>query len=62
MPKVGQRIRIEMLDDPCCQNYVGKEGEITLIEKDPWGDTRMEGTWGSIAIYPSVDKFSIIQG
>ncbi|MCR4661729.1 MAG: hypothetical protein K5765_07020 [Clostridia bacterium] len=53
---IGDKIRIVRLtDEPYNSNYEGKEGTITKIETDPWGDMRYGGTWGSIYIYPHID-------
>lgn len=60
MAKVGDRIRIVSLNDPYASHYVGKEGVVTKVSVDPWGETRLDGTWGGIAIFPSMDSFEII--
>ena len=58
MATVGDKIRIiEMMDEP---QYTGKEGVITKIDVDPWGDEFWEGTWGGLTVYPKVDKISYI--
>lgn len=61
MSMVGKRIRIiSLADEPNPDLYVGKEGIVNQYEIDPWGDVRLSGTWGGIAIYPKYDKFEII--
>ena len=59
MYKVGDKIRIIYMDGE--PQYTGKEGVITKIAKDPWGDTAIYGTWGGCSLYPSAgDKFEVI--
>lgn len=57
---IGKTIEIVSLDDPYAQLYVGKRGVVESVEKDPYGDYRLQGTWGYIAIYPKCDTFEII--
>jgi len=59
--KVGDTIRIiTMSGEP---QYTGKEGVITAIVKDPWGDTAIYGTWGGLSLYPAAgDMFEVIAG
>lgn len=55
---IGDKIRIiEMKGEP---QMTGKEGIVEDIFTDPWGDERVEGTWG-IALYPKCDKYEIIK-
>lgn len=62
MVKVGDKIRIiSLTDEPYNSNYEGKEGTITKVETDPWGDKRMAGTWGGIYVYVFKDKYEIIK-
>ena len=59
MLKVGDKIRIiSMNGEP---QYSGKEGIVTKISVDPWGDTQIRGTWGGCAIYPNQDTFVVIE-
>ena len=61
MYKVGQKIRIISMDDKWSGNdYVGKEGVIEKVGVDPWGDTFLSGTWGSLTVYPKIDTIAII--
>ena len=60
--EIGDKIRIiRLADEPYNSNYEGKEGTITQIETDPWGEKRYGGTWGGIFIYPKQDTIEIIQ-
>lgn len=54
--KIGHEIEILDLDDPYKDRYIGKRGFITEVSQDPWGDVRLDGTWGSIGIYPEKDS------
>lgn len=55
--KVGDKIRIIIMDDPYVSNkYTGKEGYVTNI--DDAG--RLHGTWGRLAIIPDIDEFIIL--
>ena len=59
MAKVGDTIRIlSMNREP---QYSGKEGVITNISTDPWGDQRFDGTWGGCAVYPGQDSYEVIK-
>ena len=61
MAKIGDKIKIiSLTDEPYNSNYIGKEGTITKIETDPWGEERYGGTWGGIYIYPNQDQFEIV--
>jgi len=61
MVEVGDTIKIEYINDPFASDYSGRVGVVQRISKDPWGDTRIEGTWGGLAIYPSQgDAFKVI--
>lgn len=62
MVKIGDKIRIiSLVDEPYNTNYEGKEGVVKHIERDPWGDLRMAGTWGGIFIYINKDNYEIIK-
>lgn len=62
MAKIGDKIRIiRLADEPYNSNYEGKEGTITQIETDPWGEERYGGTWGGIFIYPRQDTIEIVK-
>lgn len=56
--QVGDRIKIINMDGE--PQYNGKEGVITSIEKDPWGDTQVHGTWGGCCIYPHKDTVEVL--
>ena len=61
MYEIGQRIRIINMDDKWSGKYYnGKEGIIDYIGFDPWGDTFLSGTWGSLTVYPKIDTIAII--
>ena len=58
--KVGDKIRINRLDD-CgydkqAREYAGKEGVVEYI--DSIG--QLFGTWGGLAVNPECDEFEII--
>ena len=57
--KTGDLVRIIYMDGE--PDYAGKEGTITYIGTDPWGDNYLRGTWGGCSIYPRLDKFEIIE-
>ncbi len=57
---IGLTIKIIEVKNEPNSDYVNKIGKITNVSKDCYGDWRLEGSWGSIAIYPGVDKFNII--
>ena len=59
MCEVGTKIRIiNMQGEP---QYAGKEGVISHIGIDPWGDTYYSGTWGGCSVYPGTDTIEVIQ-
>lgn len=61
MYKVGQRIRINFMDDKYSSEiYNGREGVITQVNTDPWGDIYLVGTWGGLTLYPKIDEIEII--
>ena len=52
---IGKVVKIiEMHDEP---NYVGKIGIVEFI--DDAG--QLHGTWGSLAIIPTIDKFEALE-
>ena len=55
--KVGDRVEIISMDGE--PQYAGKTGVITSIEKDPWGDTQIHGTWGGCALYVGIDRYIV---
>ena len=58
MVQVGQKIRIiSMYNEP---QYIGREGIVQRINKDPWGDTQIHGTWGGCCLYEGTDEYEII--
>ena len=57
---VGKKIRIISMDDPYADRYIGKEGIVQRVSEDPWGDIRLDGDWGGIAIYTKVDRFEVL--
>ena len=58
MLKVGDKIRIDYMEGE--PQYSGKEGIVERINKDPWGDTQIWGTWGGCALYLETDSYTII--
>ena len=56
---LNKRICIIRLEDPV-DRYAGKEGIVKQVALDPWGDLRLDGTWGGIGIYPKVDEIEVI--
>ena len=59
MLKIGDKVRIiEMEGEP---QYSGKEGVVTFISRDPWGDTQVHGTWGGCCIYEGKDTYEVIE-
>ena len=58
---VGKKIRIVSMDDPYADRYIGKEGVVESVSEDPWGDIRLDGDWGRVAIYPKVDRFEVLE-
>ena len=64
MVSVGDTIRIiHLIDEPQPYNndYNGKTGVVKGIEVDPWGDTRMQGTWGGVFVYINKDEYEILK-
>lgn len=62
MLQVGDKIKIiSLTDEPYNSNYEGKEGIVTKVETDPWGDIRVGGTWGGIYIYVYKDTYEIVK-
>ena len=59
MAKVGDKIKIIYMEGE--PQYSGKIGIVSKISIDPWGDERLDGTWGGCAIYPDKDEFEIIE-
>ena len=60
MLQVGDKIHIiYMYSEP---QYTGKEGVITKIGTDPWGDTYYMGTWGGCNVYPHLDIIELVEG
>lgn len=57
---VGKKIRIISMDDPYADRYIGKEGIVQRVSEDPWGDVRLDGDWGGVAIYQKVDRFEVL--
>ena len=58
MLKVGTKIKIISMDGE--PQYAGKEGIVERINKDPWGDTQIWGTWGGCCLYLGKDSYEII--
>jgi len=59
MYNIGDKIKILSMDGQ--PQYEGREGIIQRISKDPWGDTALYGTWGGLAIYPHIDRITVIE-
>lgn len=59
MAKVGDTIRIDYMEGE--PQYTGREGVVQSISKDPWGDIRLDGTWGGCAVYIKSDRYTIIK-
>lgn len=57
---LGKTIRIISLEDPS-PRYNGKTGIVEQVMLDPWHDLRLDGTWGSIGLYPRVDKVEVVE-
>lgn len=57
--QVGDRIKIINMDGE--PQYAGKEGVITEIKKDPWGDTQIHGTWGGCCVYLGKDSVELLE-
>lgn len=58
MLKVGDKIRIDYMEGE--PHYAGRIGVVQSINKDPWGDTQVHGTWGGCAVYLGKDSFTIL--
>lgn len=58
MLKVGDIIRIIYMEGE--PQYTNKVGKVERINKDPWGDTQVWGTWGGCALYLGKDTYEII--
>ncbi len=59
--EIGDTILIlDVLGEPSSP-YLGKTGKVTHFDKDFTGAVRLHGTWGGIAIYPSLDRFEIVK-
>lgn len=56
--KVGDKIRITYMEGE--PQYSGREGIVTEIATDPWGDTYAEGTWGGCILYLATDSYETI--
>ena len=54
MAKVGDYIYIEQMDGE--PQYTGRKGTITWIDSAG----QLHGTWGSLAVLPDTDNFTII--
>lgn len=60
MWNIGDKIKIvHLTDEPFNSNYEGKEGTITKIETDPWGEEILGETWGGIYLYPNEDTLEL---
>lgn len=59
MVKVGQKVKIIYMDGE--PQYTGREGIVQSINRDPWGDTQIHGTWGGCCLYYGKDTFEIIE-
>lgn len=58
MVKVGERIRIICMEGE--PQYTGKEGIVESINRDPWGDTAIRGTWGGCSLYEGKDAYEVL--
>lgn len=59
MLKVGDKIKIiSMNGEP---QYSGKVGVVTSINKDPWDDRQVWGTWGGCCLYENQDTYELIK-
>lgn len=54
--KVGDEIKILFLDDIRGMDYIGRTGEVTLID----GIGQIHGTWGGLAIIPETDSYELL--
>jgi hypothetical protein len=59
MLEVGDKIKIVYMEGE--PHYSGREGTITSIKPDPWGDTAIRGTWGGLTVYPHKDSVEILE-
>ena len=59
MVQVGQRVRIINMDGE--PQYSGREGIVQRVNRDPWGDTQIHGTWGGCCLYEGKDSYEIIE-
>lgn len=57
--KIGDKIRIDYMEGE--SQYTGIEGIVTSINKDPWGDTQVHGTWGGCCLYLGKDSYTILE-
>jgi hypothetical protein len=52
---IGKVVKIiEMHNEP---NYVGKIGIVEFVDDA----NQLHGTWGNLAIIPSIDKFEVLE-
>lgn len=59
MIKIGDKIRIDYMEGE--PQYSGREGVVQSINRDPWGDTAIRGTWGGCSVYEGKDAYTIIE-
>ena len=59
MLKVGDKIKIIYMEGE--PQYDGIIGYVTSINKDPWGDTQIHGTWGGCCVYEGKDEYEILK-
>ncbi len=60
--RVGQKIRIvDIVDEKDPSRYIGKEGVITKVSIDPWGELRIDGTWAGIGLFPNKDTIEVLE-
>ena len=59
MLKVGDKIKIIYMEDE--PQYDGIIGYVTSINKDPWGDIQIHGTWGGCYVYEGKDEYEILE-
>lgn len=58
---IGKKIRIIDIDDPYdAKDYNGREGIVEYVATNSFGDVYLDGTWGSLSIYPKVDTFEYV--
>ena len=58
MIKVGDKIKIIYMEGE--PQYTGREGVVTSINKDCYGETQIHGTWGGCCVYPEKDEVQIL--